>query len=203
MLLDCDSLACSYIPVDLGDYRLVIINSRKDRKLIESKYNERFAQCQQVLSLMKQHTDISNLCELTPAQFDALQHLIPDEVLLRRTRHVVTENDRVYKAADALKAGEIKAFGQLLWASHDSLQKDYEVSGSELDCIVEFAAGFTACIGARMTGAGFGGCAIALVQKDAVGEFASQLVPFYEKRIGYPCAIVPAGIGDGVHAVAG
>lgn len=203
MLLDCDSLACSYIPVDLGDYRLVIINSRKDRKLIESKYNERFAQCQQVLSLLKQHTDISNLCELTPAQFDALQYLITDEVLLRRTRHVVTENDRVYKAADALKAGEIKAFGQLLWASHDSLQKDYEVSGSELDCIVEFAAGFTACIGARMTGAGFGGCAIALVQKDAVDEFAGQLVPFYEKRIGYPCAIVPAGIGDGVHEVAG
>lgn len=203
MLLNCDSLACSYIPVDLGDYSLVIINSRKDRKLIESKYNERFAQCQQVLTLLQQHTDIANLCALTPAQLDALQYLITDEVLLRRTRHVVSENDRVYKAADALKAGEIKTFGQLLRASHNSLQNDYEVSGEELDCIVGFAAGFTACIGARMTGAGFGGCAIALVQKDAVDEFAEKLVPFYEKRIGYPCAIVPAGIGDGVHEIAG
>lgn len=201
MLLDCDTLACSYIPVDLGDYRLVIINSRKDRKLIESKYNERFAQCQQVLSLLQQHTDMTNLCALTPAQLDSLQHLITDEVLLRRTRHVVTENDRVYQAAAALKAGEIKSFGQLLWASHNSLQKDYEVSGLELDCIVEFAAGFAACIGARMTGAGFGGCAIALVQQDAVDQFAEKLVPYYEKKIGYPCAIVPAGIGNGVHQV--
>lgn len=199
MLLNCDSLDCAHVPINLGAYSLVIINSRKDRKLIESKYNERYAQCQEVLARFQKVSDLPNLCAINMDQLAQLEYLIPEEILQRRTRHVVSENERVNKAAAALETGQIELFGQLLWASHHSLQHDYEVSGRELDTIVTFAAGFTDCIGARMTGAGFGGCAIALIKKEAVDEFAEKLVPYYENIIGYPCAIVEAGIGEGVH----
>jgi galactokinase len=198
ILLNCDTLEYEYIPFEPGEYRLVIINSNKERKLADSKYNERFAECGAALRLLKQDLNVRHLCDISPKAFVQHQHLLGDEVLLRRARHVITENERVKKAVKALRSGNIKAFGKLLYASHQSLKTDYEVSGMELDAIVEFSSGFKSCTGARMTGAGFGGCAIALVLKEDIGQYSKQLTAFYKNKIGYEPGIFESEIGNGV-----
>jgi galactokinase len=121
--------------------------------------------------------------------------------LEKRALHVIAENFRVHEAKDALKAGELFTFGKLMYASHESLKELYEVSGKELDTIVEFCKTYNGCIGARMTGAGFGGCAIALVKKDQFDDFTSQLTAYYKKIIGYGPEVFASHIGDGVRSI--
>lgn len=193
--LHCDTLAYSYQPLALGNYQLVIINTNKPRKLIESKYNERQAECQQAVKLISAKDSIANLSEATIEQIEAY---IQDEIIARRARHVVTENQRVQQAAQCLQQQDIETFGALMDASHQSLKVDYEVSGRELDTAVEVARALAGCMGARMTGAGFGGCALALVQKDRVEEFSQQLVEKYTQAIGYAPTCYPVLVGDGV-----
>jgi galactokinase len=198
ILLNCDTLQYEYLPFETGDYILAIINSNKQRSLADSKYNERFAECREALARLKKEIDAEHLCDISLAEFEAHRKLINDAVLEKRALHVISENDRVKKAMKALSAGDLNFFGQLMYASHLSLKDLYEVSGNELDSIVEFAKTYKECIGARMTGAGFGGCAIALVRKNNYDDFSSKMIENYTKKIGYSPEVFASEIGNGV-----
>ncbi len=198
ILLNCDTLEYEYLPFETGDYVLAIINSNKQRKLAESKYNERFAECGAVLRILKKEVPVNNLCDIDMSTFELYRHLVKDPVLEKRALHVISENERVKQARETLQAGDLKKFGELMYASHASLRDLYEVSGNELDTIVEFCQTFNDCIGARMTGAGFGGCAIALVKKNSFTDFGSDLIRYYKERIGYEPEVFASMIGDGV-----
>lgn len=198
ILLDCDTLEYEYLPFETGEYILVIINSNKQRRLADSKYNDRFAECGKVLKALKKELNVTHLCDITLNTFEEHRHLIDDPVLDKRALHVISENFRVGEAKDALKANDLASFGKLMYASHQSLKDWYEVSGKELDTIVEFCKTYEDCIGARMTGAGFGGCAIALVRKNKFDDFSSKLASKYEEKIGYKPEVFASEIGDGV-----
>ncbi|MBO4849118.1 MAG: galactokinase [Clostridia bacterium] len=196
LLLDTNTLDYGYIPFDLGENELLIMNTKKPRRLADSKYNERRAECEAALRAVGGLFDPpkSSLCELTPEEFDTVSHLLP-EPLLRRARHAVTENRRVALAAEALEAGDVGRLGRLINASHDSLRDDYEVTGRELDSIVEAARSHPAVLGARMTGAGFGGCAIAIAPKAAAQEVIDLVAERYKQETGYDCEIYAAETG--------
>ncbi|MCX6181040.1 MAG: galactokinase [Bacteroidetes bacterium] len=196
ILLNCQSLKYEYVPLQLNEYSLVIMNSNKKRELASSKYNERKLECDTVLNDLQNHYSIANLCE---AQLYQLDFHIIDETLKRRARHVISENNRVNSAIDALQNNDIKQFGELLTASHLSLKNDYEVSGFELDTIVEESLKINGCIGARMTGAGFGGCAIALVATDVVDIFKEKVSATYYAKTNILPAFYESSIGAGVH----
>src|SRR4030095_141338 len=198
ILLDCDTLEYEYLPFETGDYSLAIINSNKQRTLADSKYNERFAECGKALKALKKELNVTHLCDIDLKTFEDHRHLINDPVLAKRALHVISENFRVGEAKDALKANDLVTFGKLMYASHQSLKDWYEVSGKELDTIVEFCKTYDACIGARMTGAGFGGCAIALVKKNKFEDFSSKINAYYDEKIGYKPDVFASEIGDGV-----
>ena len=196
-LLDCNTLEYEYIPLELDDYRFVVMNTNKVRRLADSKYNERRGQCEQALALLqKGGVKVGALCELTPADWDNYSSLVSDAVLNKRARHCIAENQRVKDAAAVLKAGDLAELGQLLNASHKSLKEDYEVTGIELDTLAETAQKQEGCLGARMTGAGFGGCAIALVHK--LDSFIKNVQITYESTIGYKAGFFVCETGDGV-----
>jgi galactokinase len=196
--LDCETLDYEAVDCNLGEYSLAIINTNKPRKLAESKYNERFDECRQALGLLQQELNISNLCEISPETFAQHQHLIADETLLKRATHVIEEHDRVQRAALALAANNLEEFGRLMYASHESLKNLYEVSGDELDAIVEFSAGYSGVAGARMTGAGFGGCAIAILKTDQFRDYQEKVSAFYTAKVGYEPSVYLSDIGTGV-----
>jgi galactokinase len=198
LMLNCDTLDYQAVDTNLGDHILAIINTNKPRKLAESKYNERVRECQAALAALQQKLDIQNLCDIDTATFNQYKYLIKDDVLLKRAQHVVEENDRVKLAASALSKNDLAEFGRLMYASHDSLRDLYEVSGHELDTIVEYAKTDPNVAGARMTGAGFGGCAIALVREDAFDSFSEKVIAYYTDRIGYAPSVYRSLIGDGV-----
>ena len=197
IVLDCESLKYKMVDVNLGNYVLAIINTKKPRELADSKYNERVEECQTALRLLNEEIKLNNLCELTAEKFALHSHLIEDKTILDRATHVVKENDRVHLASKALNAGELLEFGRLMYASHQSLRELYEVSGKELDAVVDFCKEYAHVIGARMTGAGFGGCAIALLEKGFEEDFAKHLTDFYVGKIGYPAEIYVSEIGNG------
>jgi len=201
LVLNCDTLKYKVVDCNLGDHVLAIINTNKVRELSESKYNERVAECETALKALQQEIKINNLCELTADKFALHSHLIADETVLKRATHVIKENDRVHLAAKALNAGELEEFGRLMYASHQSLKDLYEVTGKELDAVVDFCKDYEHVSGARMTGAGFGGCAIALLKKGYEEDFAKQLTDDYVAKIGYPAAIYIHQIGDGVKKI--
>jgi galactokinase len=198
LMLNCDTLEYQAVDTNLGDYILAIINTNKPRNLAESKYNERVRECKGALAALQQKLDIQNLCDIDTATFNQYKYLIKDEVLLKRAQHVIEENDRVKLAASALSKNNLAEFGRLMYASHDSLRDLYEVSGIELDTVAEYAKTDPNVAGARMTGAGFGGCAIALVKEDAFDSFSKQVIAYYTDKIGYAPSVYRSLIGDGV-----
>ncbi len=201
ILLNCDSLDYEYLPFEIGDHVLAIINSNKPRTLADSKYNERFRECGAALKLLKKELTVTHLCDIDSNTYQTHKHLISDAVLQKRALHVITENERVKEAKNALQLNQLDKFGELMYASHQSLQELYEVSGKELDTIVEFCKTYSGCTGARMTGAGFGGCAIALVKKDSFDDFAAGLTSFYKDKIGYEQEVFASVIDDGVKSL--
>lgn len=201
ILLNCDTLEYEYLPFETGDYILTVINSNKRRTLADSKYNERFTECGKALKALKRELKVTHLCDVDFHSFEKYRHLINDDVLEKRALHVISENFRVGEAKDALKAGELITFGKLMYASHQSLKEWYEVSGKELDIIVDFCKTYEGCIGARMTGAGFGGCAIALIKKESLDDFAAKIKVYYKDKIGYEPEVFASEIGDGVRGV--
>jgi galactokinase len=201
ILLNCDTLKHIMVDCKLGNYHLAIINTNKSRKLEESKYNERVEECNQALQALNQEITLHNLCELTAEKFALHKHLITDPIILNRATHVVTENDRVNFASKALNDQDLETFGRLMYASHKSLKELYEVSGKELDTIVEFCQEYPNVIGARMTGAGFGGCAIALLEKGYEEDFTAKLNAYYVERVGYEAGVYISEIGDGARKI--
>jgi galactokinase len=197
MALDCATLECRYVPLELGDVRIVVMNTNKKRELADSKYNERLGECLAGLAAIRKTRDVANLCALSVADFEALAASIPDPVVRRRVRHCVTENARVIAAVAALEAGDLSSLGRLLGESHVSLRDDYEVTGSELDALYEEAIVAPGCLGARMTGAGFGGCAIALVRKDSIKPFIARVGERYRVRCGIEASFFACESGDG------
>lgn len=200
ILLDCNSLYYEYVPLKLNEYKLVIMNSNKRRELADSKYNERRGQCEEALILINSKIDnkINNLCE---ASLNDIETFIEDEIIKKRAIHVVTENQRVKKSMEMLKNNDVKAFGALMTGSHLSLENDYEVTGVHLDTLVHEALKIDGCIGARMTGAGFGGCAIALVHEEKVEEFKSKVSIAYEKVTNITPSFYTSDIGEGTHSL--
>ena len=201
IVLNCDTLKYRLVDCKPGDYVLAIINTNKPRKLSESKYNERVAECQTALAQLNQEITLNNLCELTADKFALHSHLITDPVILKRATHVITENDRVTLAAKALSEDNFEDFGRLMYASHQSLKDLYEVSGQELDTVVEFCAQYPHVVGARMTGAGFGGCAIAFLAKGYEDDFVAKITPYYEEKVGYAPEVYFSDIGNGASTI--
>ena len=201
ILLDTDTLDFNYVDMDLKDYTLVIMNTNKRRELSDSKYNERRDECERALEILKKHKSIRNLCDLSIGDFEEVKHHLKDDVLERRAEHVVYENQRVYEAYRALKEGRIKEVGQLLKKSHNSLKNLYEVTGDELDAIVDIANRSQYSVGSRMTGAGFGGCAISIVEKDKVKEFIEEVGRAYKEKIGYSAEFYQSDAGDGTKKI--
>jgi len=201
ILLNCDSLEHELLPFDTGNFSLVIINTNKTRSLTDSKYNERFAECGAALKALKKEIDAKNLCDIDIETFQSYKHRINDGVLEKRALHVISENFRVNEAAKVLSENKLNEFGQLMYQSHQSLKDLYEVSGVELDTIVEFCKNNEHCLGARMTGAGFGGCAIALVDKGKIDKFGKSLIKFYNEKIGYEPTVFASEIGNGVRQI--
>lgn len=197
LLLDTNTLEYEVIPAAFGEYVVAIMNTNKRRELADSKYNERRAECEEALRRLQTKLAIQSLGELDEATFEANKELIGDATLIKRAKHAVTENQRTLKAKKALQSGDLTEFGLLLNGSHTSLQYDYEVTGIELDTLVEAAQAHLSVLGARMTGAGFGGCAIALVKASDFEDFKDKVKAVYLEKIGYPTDIYQASIDDG------
>ncbi len=195
--LNTDTLDYEMVPADFKDNVLLIMNTNKRRELAGSKYNERRQECERALENLQSEADIHTLGELTSEQFEEMKELLTDEVLLKRARHVVYENERVRETVEVLKRGSLERFGELLTASHKSLKEDYEITGVELDTIVETALSQEGVLGARMTGAGMGGCAIALVNQEKVEDVIEKVQEIYTEEIGYEASFYIAEVGDG------
>lgn len=197
IFLDTSDLSYTYAPIKLADEKIVIACSNKKRGLGDSKYNERRAECEEALAELQTKLDIKALGELSEEEFEANKDLIKSEVRQRRAKHAVYENQRTLKAVDALKAGNLEEFGKLMNASHVSLRDDYEVTGIELDTLVENAWEQEGVIGSRMTGAGFGGCTVSIVKTDCVDKFIENVGKAYLEKIGYAADFYVVEIGDG------
>ncbi len=195
--LNTNDLSYEYAEANLGNHSILIMNTNKKRELADSKYNERRGECEAALELLKTKVDINFLCDLSVAEFDNVSRVLNKDILYRRAKHAVTENERVKLAIDALGSGDLRRFGKLLNASHKSLRDDYEVTGTELDTIVELAWAQEGVLGARMTGAGFGGCAIALVKNETLETVKQAIAKGYKEAIGYDADLYVATIGDG------
>ena len=203
ILLDCDKLDYTYSPLDLEDASLIIANTNKRRGLADSKYNERRGECERALKDLQEDLDIRSLGELTPVEFDRNAHLIKQDVDRRRAKHAVYENARTIEAVKKLQDGDIAAFGQLMNASHISLRDDYEVTGKELDALVEAAWEQEGVIGSRMTGAGFGGCTISIVNNEYIDAFIETVGGKYEEQTGLKADFYVVQVGDGAKEIIG
>ena len=198
VFLDTATLEYQYAPINLENAKIVIMNTNKKRGLGDSKYNVRRAECEKALEeLQKGGLKIKALGELTEEQFEQNKYLIKDEIRQKRAKHAVYENQRTLKAVQALKQNNLELFGKLMIESHNSLRDDYEVTGIELDTLVEEALKQRGVIGARMTGAGFGGCAVSIVETDKVDEFIKNVENGYREKIGYNPTFYVVEIGDG------
>lgn len=197
VLLNCATLEYEHIPLDLQDCVLVLANCNKPHNLRESKYNERRGEVEKALSLLQTKIKADNLSQVSTAQVEENRELL-GEVIYQRAKHVTSECERVRKSVEALRNGDLLAFGQLMYQSHYSLKNDYEVTGKELDALVEAAETQEGCIGSRMTGAGFGGCTVSLVKKDCVDAFVKNVGNYYKKVIGYAASFYVAEIADGI-----
>jgi galactokinase len=199
--LNCDTLEYKYAPVNLGDRCLIITNTNKRRGLTDSKYNERRSECEKAVGLISQHHMIRNLSELTVGDLWMLDKYITDEVVRKRAKHVITENGRTIDAIIALEKNDIEKFGRLMNESHDSLCNDYEVTGTELDTLVYEGRKLPGVAGTRMTGAGFGGCTVSIVERKHADNFMKKLAEVYQARTGLKADFYLPGIGDGARRI--
>jgi galactokinase len=197
IFLDTSNLEFQYAPIHLEGAKIVIACSNKKRGLGDSKYNERRSECETALAELQKVVKIDNLGQLTEEQFEEYKGAIASEVRVRRAKHAVYENQRTLRAVEALKANDIRLFGELMNASHVSLRDDYEVTGIELDTLVEESWKQPGVIGSRMTGAGFGGCTVSIVEDAAIENFTKQVGAAYKEKIGYAADFYVVEIGDG------
>ena len=201
IFLNTSNLNFQYAPIKLNDMKIVIVNTNKKRGLGESKYNERRSECEEALAELQTVLSINSLGELTDEAFEQAKEVIKDPIRVKRARHAVSENQRTLRAIEALRIGDIVSFGKLMNESHISLRDDYEVSGLELDTVVEAAWEQEGVLGARMTGAGFGGCAVSIVKDEAVDDFVHNVGEIYKEKIGYEAEFYIVEVGDGAKRI--
>ncbi|AEY66875.1 galactokinase [Clostridium sp. BNL1100] len=202
ILLDCGGLKYKYLPLKLDGFRIVLGNTKKKRALGESKYNERVSECAEGLRILRQYmTDKNNLCDITLDEFEQYKSKIKNEVIRKRVTHVIGENARVLKAADALQRNDIYELGRLMVEANDSIRDLYEVTGRELDIMTAEALKVDGVIGARMTGAGFGGCNVNIVREDKVELFINQVGRNYKDRTGLTPEFYISETGDGAREI--
>ena len=202
IFLDTQNLQYEYAPIRMDGYKIVIAASNKKRRLTDSKYNERRAECEEALKDIQSVKKIQALGELTEEEFEQVKDAVKDPVCRKRAKHAVYENQRTIQAVKALKNNDLETFGKLMNESHVSLRDDYEVTGKELDTLVEAAWKQDGVIGSRMTGAGFGGCTVSIVKEEAVDAFIKNVGEIYEKGIGYEADFYVVEIGDGTRRIA-
>ncbi len=201
ILLDCHDLSHEYVPIDLNNHKICIMNTnKKPDGQADSLYKERLDECEHALRHLQGAINILSLGDLNLAQFDNFKHLIPTNTLRKRARHVVSENQRTLAAIKELKRGNLAGFGKQMNRSHLSLRKDYEVTGVELDTLVEASWQQNGVIGARMMGSGLGGraLAIAIVEENEMDQFIERVSEIYSAKIGHAATFYTATIGDGV-----
>lgn len=197
IFLDTADLSYEYAPIALAGAKIVIACSNKKRGLGDSKYNERRSECETALAELQQVVKIKTLGDLDEVTFEKFAAIIQSETRRRRAKHAVYENQRTIRAVEALKANDVAEFGKLMNASHVSLRDDYEVTGIELDTLVEEAWRIDGVIGSRMTGAGFGGCTVSIVKDEAIDTFIERVGAVYKEKIGYAADFYVVEIGDG------
>lgn len=204
IFLNCKTLEYQYVPLNLGDYVLVITNTNKKRSLADSKYNERRSECERGLEILKKELpDITCLGDVTVEMYEAVKNVIKDPTIEKRVRHVIYEDDRVLKAIDVLNRNDLVEFGKLMIASHESLRDLYEVTGKELDTLFEEALKVDGVLGSRMTGAGFGGCTVSIVHKLAVEDFKSLVGRNYTEKTGLIPSFYVMETDDGSREIMG
>lgn len=197
IFLDTADLSYEYAPIALAGAKIVIACSNKKRGLGDSKYNERRSECETALAELQQVVKIKTLGDLDEVTFEKFAAIIQSETRRRRAKHAVYENQRTIRAVEALKTNDVAEFGKLMNASHVSLRDDYEVTGIELDTLVEEAWRIDGVIGSRMTGAGFGGCTVSIVKDEAIDTFIERVGAVYKEKIGYAADFYVVEIGDG------
>jgi len=198
IMLDCNTLKYKLVPLKLGDCKIVIANTKKKHSLGASKYNERRSECDAAVEALKTVLKgITCLADVSPKQFELHKNVIENETVRKRAEHVIYEIDRVIKSVDALEKNDIASFGKLMDASHDSLRDLYEVTGNELDAMVDEARKISGTVGSRMTGAGFGGCTVNIVKSDSVGEFIEKVGKGYTERTGLVPEFYVSETGNG------
>jgi galactokinase len=203
LLIDCRTLESTLIPMDLKDVAVVVCDTRVKHALASSEYNLRREQCSRGVELLREvMPDIRALCDVSVAEFEQHQARLP-ELIRNRCRHVVTENARTLAAAEALKAGDLKLIGKLMYASHQSLDRDYEVSSPELNLLVEIASSLDGVIGSRMTGGGFGGCTVNLIERGRIETFSDVVSRKYESGTGKAPLVYVFEAGDGARELFG
>ena len=200
VMLDCRSFESRALPLP-DDVKLVVCNTMVKHELASSEYNARREQCEEGVRILSQHLPkVNSLRDVTPNDVERFRAEL-GEVVFKRCLHVTAENYRVLKAADALRDRDLKTFGKLMYESHQSLRDDYEVSCKELDVMVDLAKPIEGVFGARMTGGGFGGCTINLVDVDAVDEFTQTIKNGYAEATGKHAEVYVCSTADGAERV--
>jgi galactokinase len=201
LLIDCRSLEAEPVPLDTSEAAFVVADTRVKHELSSSEYNVRRAECARGVELLRERLpNIQELRDVSAEDFERHKGVLPDTIL-RRCRHIVTENERTLAAARALRAGDLPEMGRLMYESHYSLRDDYEVSSPELDVLVDLARGLPGVLGARMTGGGFGGSTVTLVRREALAEFERALSEGYERETGQRPAVLVSEAGAGAGEV--
>ncbi|MDP8298531.1 MAG: galactokinase [Candidatus Tantalella remota] len=201
LFLDCRSLEYSQVPLPSDKVKIVICNTMVKHELGASAYNERRAECEQGVEVLKKDlSSIKTLRDVTSSDLEKMSEDMP-EMILKRCHHVISENERVLASIKALSENDLVRFGQLMNASHDSLRDDYEVSCPELDRMVDIARGLKGCLGARMTGGGFGGCTVNLVEKSAADAFTKDIFDRYEESTGIQPEVYVSVPSQGAHEI--
>lgn len=202
IFLDTSTLNFEYAPVKLSTAKIVITNSKVKHSLVSSAYNDRRNECETALKDLQTVLDIKSLGELTEEEFESNKAVIKSDICRKRAKHAVYENQRAVKAVQALKNNNIEEFGRLMNASHVSLRDDYEVSCEEIDVLVNLAWETPGVIGSRITGGGFGGCTVSIVENDAVDNFIEIIGKKYKEKVGHEAEFYVVEIGDGAHVLA-
>ena len=201
IFLDTNTLKYEYAPVVLENAKIVIINSKVKHSLVDSAYNDRRNECETALKELQKVTDIKTLGDLTEDGFEQYKDAIKDPVRQKRAKHAVYENQRTIRAVEALRNNDVKLFGQLMNASHESLRYDYEVSCEEIDILVDLAQAMPGVIGSRITGGGFGGCTVSIVEDATVDRFIEEIGKTYKEKVGHEAEFYVVDIGDGAKIV--
>jgi galactokinase len=201
IFLNCDTLDYENVPLILNDNSLIITNTNKRRGLTDSKYNERRSECDKAVEYLQAYKKIRNLSEIKTSELALLEKFIPDPIVRKRAKHVISENGRALEAVKVLQSNNLARFGELMNQSHDSLKDDYEVTGFELDTLVYEGRKLPGVIGTRMTGAGFGGCTVSIVAKKNVTQYINDLTIAYTNKTGLEPDFYQPEIGDGAKRI--